>query len=141
MTTQTTETYDKLVPTPSIDSQPYWDGLKEHKLKLQKCANCGKIRHYPRPVCGSCWSMEVDWIEASGKGTVHSWTVSHHAFLPAYKKELPLILVTVDLEEGVRMNSQLRDSKPEDLKLGMPVEVIYEDATDDLTLPMFRPAR
>jgi len=141
MTTQTTETYDKLVPTPSIDSQPYWDGLKEHKLKLQKCANCGKIRHYPRPVCDSCWSMEVDWIEASGKGTVHSWTVSHHAFLPAYKKELPLILVTVDLEEGVRMNSQLRDSKPEDLKLGMPVEVIYEDATDDLTLPMFRPAR
>jgi len=141
MTTQTTETYDKLAPTPSIDSQPYWDGLKEHKLKLQKCANCGKIRHYPRPVCDSCWSMEVDWIEASGKGTVHSWTVSHHAFLPAYKKELPLILVTVDLEEGVRMNSQLRDSKPEDLKLGMPVEVIYEDATDDLTLPMFRPAR
>lgn len=141
MTTQTTETYDKLVPTPSIDSQPYWDGLKEHKLKLQKCANCGKVRHYPRPVCDSCWSMEVDWIEASGKGTVHSWTVSYHAFLPAYKKELPIILVTVDLAEGVRMNSQLKGAKPEDLKLGMPVEVIYEDATDTLTLPMFRPAR
>ena len=75
----TAETYLKPVPEPTHESKPYWDGLQNGRLLLQKCGQCGKIRHYPRPVCDVCYSFEVKWIEASGRGTVHSWTITHHA--------------------------------------------------------------
>lgn len=134
----TEDTYNKPIPEPTLDSQPYWDGLKAHRLLLQKCGECGKIRHYPRPVCDNCFSMDVEWIEATGKGKVHSWTETHHPFHPGFKGDVPYILVTVDLDEGVRMISQLKGATLEDLEIGMPVEVYFEDATENLTLPMFR---
>ena len=113
----TAEAYLKPVPEPTYESKPYWDGLKSGRLLLQKCGQCGKIRHYPRPVCDVCYSFEVRWIEASGLGTVHSWTITHHAFNPGFKLDLPYILVTVDLEEGVRMQVPLRGAKETDVKL------------------------
>lgn len=134
----TEDTYNKPIPEPTLDSQPYWDGLKAHRLLLQKCGECGKIRHYPRPVCDNCFSMDVEWIEATGKGKVHSWTETHHPFHPGFKGDVPYILVTVDLDEGVRMISQLKGATLEEVKAEMPVEVYFEDATENLTLPMFR---
>ncbi len=92
--------YAKLTPQPTPDTQPYWDGLNAHRLRLQRCADCGKVRHYPRPVCDACYSMRVEWIDASGRGRVHSWTTTHHAFHPGFKPDLPYTLVTVDLDEG-----------------------------------------
>lgn len=135
------QAYDKPLPEPSIDSKPYWDGLKNRRLMLQTCGDCGKIRHYPRPVCDACYSMEVDWTEASGRGTVYSWTETHHPFHAGFRGETPYILVTVDLEEGVRMQSQLVDANLEDLRIGLPVEIVYADATDEITLPLFRVAK
>lgn len=131
----TTETYLKPVPDITHESKPYWDGLKEGRLLLQKCGQCGKIRHYPRPLCDECFSFDVTWIEASGRGTVHSWTITHHAFNPGFKLELPLVLVTVDLEEGVRMQVPLRGVKDESIKLGMPVQIIFEKPKADLVTP------
>ena len=131
------ESHNKPLPEPSIDSQPYWDGLKERRLLLQTCGNCRKIRHYPRPVCDKCYSMEVDWTEASGRATVHSWTQTHHPFHAGFRGETPYILVIVDLAEGVRMQSQLLDVDIEHVHTGMPVEVVFVDTTDDVTLPMF----
>lgn len=92
----------KPVPQPSELSKPYWDAAAEGHLVLQRCAACGKVRHYPRLLCDSCYCDAVEWIHASGRGKVHSWTVAHHAFHPAFAGELPYTLVTVDLEEGVR---------------------------------------
>jgi uncharacterized protein len=132
--------YDKLVPSPTPETQPYWDGLNEHRLRLQRCADCGKVRHYPRPVCDACFSMNADWVDASGRGSVHSWTITHYAFHPGYKGELPYVLLTVDLEEGVRMNAQARGIDPSALRVGLPVKVAFEQAKDDLTLPVFVPA-
>jgi uncharacterized OB-fold protein len=132
--------YTKLVPSPTPETQPYWDGLNEHRLRLQRCADCGKVRHYPRPVCDACYSMAVDWIDASGRGTVHSWTITHYAFHPGFKGDLPYTLLTVDLEEGVRMNARARDVDPAALRVGLPVRVAYELAKDGLTLPVFVPA-
>ena len=77
-----TEAAAKPLPEPTRDSKPYWDGLNEGRLLLQQCAACRRIRHYPRPVCDACYSMDVTWIEASGRGRVHSWTVAHHPFHP-----------------------------------------------------------
>ncbi len=130
--------YLKPLPEPSIDSQPFWDGLKERRLLLQKCSDCGTVRHYPRPMCGECHSMETDWIEASGKGTVYSWTETHHPFHFGFKAEVPYILVTVTLAEGVRIQTKLLDAKVEDLKLDLPVEVVFAQETPDLVLPYFR---
>ena len=131
------QAYDKPLPNPDLDTKPFWDGLKNHKLMLQQCGGCGRIRHYPRPVCDNCYSMAVDWLEASGQGTLHSWTITHHAFLPGFKQDLPLLLATVDLAEGVRMNCQLKGVDPAELELGLPVKVAYEAATDEVTLPIF----
>ena len=84
--------------------------------------------------------MRVEWIDASGRGRVHSWTMTHHAFHPGFKADLPYTLVTVDLEEGVRMNAQLRNLDPAELRVDLPVRVAFEQATDGLTLPVFVPA-
>ena len=131
------EAYGKLVPTPTPDTQPYWDGMAAGKLVLQRCADCGKVRHYPRPVCDSCYSMNAEWFDATGRGTVHSWTITHHAFHPGFKGDLPYILLTVDLDEGVRMQVQARGIEPSSLRVGLPVRVDFERVKEDLTLPVF----
>jgi uncharacterized protein len=132
--------YEKLVPAVTPDTQPYWDGLRDRKLMLQCCGDCRKVRHYPRPVCDACWSMNTGWIEATGQGSVHSWTITHYAFHPGYKGELPFILLTVDLPEGVRMNAQARGIEAASLAVGRKVRVGFEVATETLTLPVFEPA-
>lgn len=128
--------YAKPLPQPSLESAPFWQGLREHRLLLQRCARCGKIRHYPRPVCDGCYSMRYDWVAASGRGKIHSWTVTYHPFHPGWKEDLPYILATVDLEEGVRMNAQLRGVEQSALKIGLPVRIDYETVKDGLTLPV-----
>lgn len=134
------DVYEKLVPSPTPETQPYWDGLNNGRLRLQRCADCGKIRHYPRPMCDTCWSMNVDWVDASGHGTVHSWTITHYAFHPGFKGDLPYVLLTVDLPEGVRMNAQARDIESSSLRVGLPVVVAFDRVKEDLTLPVFKAA-
>ena len=124
------------LPEPTAESMPYWTGLREHRLRVQQCAACGKVRHYPRPLCDACYSNEVTWIEARGDGVVHSWTVAHHAFHPAFKADLPYILITVDLPEGVRLMAPFRGAEAA-LRLELPVRLIFEDLSPDLTLPAF----
>jgi hypothetical protein len=129
--------YLKPLPNVSPDTEPYWDGLMQGRLLLQKCSGCGKLRNYPRPMCDACYSMESKWVEASGKGTIHSWTITHHAFNIGFKGELPYILVTVDLAEGVRLQAPLRNADARTLKIGAPVKVIFERPKSDLTTPAF----
>ena len=130
--------FEKPRPEPTPDSQPFWDALNAHLLVFQRCTQCGQTRHYPRPVCDSCFSMEYDWMEASGRGTVYSWTVNHHAFHPAFKADTPYVTVTVDMEEGVLMQAPLIGVLGEALSIGLAVEIDYEDVSKDLTLPRFR---
>jgi uncharacterized protein len=113
----------KPVPHPTPVSAPYWDGAASGKLMLQRCTACATVRHYPRLYCSQCYSSDVAWIEASKRGTVHSWTVTHHAFHPAFADELPYTLVTVDLEEGVRVLGRYHGTQP--LKLGLPVRLRF----------------
>lgn len=134
----TDKPYYKPVPEPTPHSRPFWDSLASGRLSFQKCGACGVIRHYPRPMCSACHSMAVEWVEASGRGKVHSWTVTHHAFNPGFRDELPMVLATVDMEEGVRMNAQLRGVDPASLMIGLPVRVDYEQVREGLTLPFLR---
>jgi uncharacterized OB-fold protein len=84
--------------------------------------------------------MNVEWIDAAGTGTIHSWTITHYAFHPGWKGDLPYTLLTVDLPEGVRMNAQARGIPEEALRVGLPVKVAFDAVTDELTLPIFEPA-
>ena len=122
------------------ESQPYWDGLQARRLLIQRCASCGCLRHYPRPVCSACWSMAADWVEASGKGVVHTWTVAHHAFHKSWRDQLPLVLVTVDLDEGVRIHAPLRGPGTTALRIGLPVRLIFESTDGQTLLPAFEAA-
>jgi uncharacterized OB-fold protein len=124
------------LPTPGPDTAPYWAGLRERQLLIQKCTSCGKLRHYPRPVCDGCFSMQSDWVQVSGRGTIHSWTRTHHAFLPVFRADAPYILVTVDLEEGPRMNARLRGSK-DDPAIGAAVVCQFEPHDENWTFPSF----
>jgi uncharacterized OB-fold protein len=128
---------ERPLPHPTFDSWPFWQAANNGQLIFQSCAECGKVRHYPRPACDRCYSMRVRWIEATGRGRVHTWTVCHHAFLPAFKHAIPYILVTVDMSEGVRMNSVLRAAAGVVPKVGMPVDVAFERISDDFHLPVF----
>lgn len=122
-----TENATRPAPHPTPDSQPYWDAAREGRLVLQHCTSCHRPRHYPQPVCPHCHSRGCAWIEASGQGTVHSWTVAHHAFHPAFRHELPYTLVIVDLAEGPRLLGRF-DGAPDTLRLGLAVTLRFDDA-------------
>ena len=138
------DVYEKLVPSPTTETQPYWDGLNEARLLLQRCADCGKIRHYPRPVCDACWSMNAAWIDASGRGRVciAGLPAIMRFRYPGFRRvDLPIRWSPiVDLDEGVRMNAQLRKLDPGGTACGLAVRIAFEEATDRLTLPVFVPA-
>ncbi len=124
-------------PPPSALSRPFWEAAHAGKLVLQSCAACGKVRHYPRLLCDACYSDAVLWVPASGRGSVHSWTVSHHAYHPAFVAELPYTLVTVDLEEGVRaLGRWLGEDGP---VIGLPVQGRFEPRENGVDL-VFVPA-
>lgn len=123
-------------PNPDLDTQPYWDGLKQGLFLVQQCQSCGKRRHYPRPVCDVCHSLEAQWVPVEGRGTVHSWTVCHHAFLPVFKGRLPYVLAIADIDGGLRVNLQLEGPADQELKIGDPVRIVLRKIHDGLTLPV-----
>jgi uncharacterized OB-fold protein len=128
----------RLAPSVSPDTQFFWDGLKDHKLLIQRCASCGALRHPPRPMCPACNSLEWDTVTASGRGTVHSFVMPQHPPMPFM--EYPYIVALVDLEEGTRLLSNLCEIASEEASIGMPVEVFYEEFDEGLVLHQFRPA-
>ena len=127
-------------PRPALtqDNRFFFDGAKEHKLLIQRCAACGTLRHPPRPACGTCRSFEWDTLTASGRGTVYSFVVNHYPQVPAF--DYPLVVALIELAEGTRLVANVADISPETIAIGMPVEATFVAFDDDLTLPVFRPA-
>lgn len=131
-----------LYPSPHADdlSAPYWEGTKRGALVIQRCSGCGTPRHYPQVVCSECYSDAYDWFEASGRGTIHSWTVCHHAFHPGFADDLPYTLVTVDLEEGVRSMGRFEGGETDVLAIGLPVRATFPLRPDGFGMLTFVPA-
>lgn len=115
--------------------EAYWTGAEQGRLVLQRCGACGHVRHYPQRLCPLCHSFAIEHVTASGRGSVHSWTVTHHAFLPELRDQLPYTLVTVDMEEGVRVLGRLAGDTP--LQIGLPVELGFRPNADGRPLPVF----
>ena len=126
------------VPTLHPDNEGYWEGVKRQELLLQQCKGCGNRLHPPRPMCPKCRSLDTEWIPSKGKGTVHSWVVYRESPHPGFKA--PYAVVLVELEEGVRVVSNLVDVAPEEVSIGMPVEVVFDEVTEEVVLPKFRKA-
>ena len=126
---------ERAYPVPDVVSQPFWDGVAEGVLRIQRCRACGRHVFYPRAVCPHCTTGELGWVEASGHGVVHSFTVVHRA--PAeYREEVPYVVALVELDEGVRMLTRLVDVEPAAVGVGLPVEI---SVRGDPKLPYFRP--
>ncbi len=130
-------------PMPAADpvTKPFWDSVKNEAMELQCCNSCGKFIFYPRGLCPHCLSDDLSWKPAKGTGEVHAFTIVHRHPHPAFQAEIPYVVALIELDEGVRMMTNLVGVAPDpaEVKVGMPVEVVYEQATDEITLPKFRP--
>jgi uncharacterized protein len=132
----------KPLPTPTGWDAEFWTLAARGILAMQACAVCGSLQFYPRPVCTGCFGRDLSWRPVSGRGRVHSFTFVRAPVHPAFKPEVPVILVEVELEEGVRMLSRLVECGPDEVALGAPVSVVFvPTARDDIRLPHFRLAR
>jgi uncharacterized OB-fold protein len=129
------------LPSPDAETQPYWDAAREEKLLIKRCGACGRAHFYPRPFCPHCWSTDVTWEEASGRGTLYTYSIVHRNDLPPFGERVPYVAAVVDLDEGPRMQTNLEGyGSEDDIRIGMAVQVAFRKETDEFTFPVFRPA-
>jgi uncharacterized OB-fold protein len=127
------------VPRPSVESEPFWAAVRQHELRFQRCARDGKLFFPPAARCPRCWSSEWAWERVSGRGTVFSFVTFQRSYHPAFRGALPYVVAIVELDDGVRFTTRLTEVQPEDVRVGMPVELVFTDVGDRDVLPLFRP--
>lgn len=127
-------------PVPTEDNQPFWDALRDGRLVVQDCSDCGGLVHPPRPMCPQCGSFAHGWREMSGRGEVYSYVVTHQAIHPSFEGHTPYVTATVQLEEGPLLTTNLVDVGPDEVAIGMPVVIEFAAISDEVTLPLFRRA-
>jgi len=132
-----TENTGVLRPVITRDTQYFWAGTRERELRIQRCGGCGLLRHPPGPMCPECGATKPAYLVASGNGEVFSYVVHHHPQVPG--RAVPFVVALVELEEGVRMLAELVDA--DDVRIGMPVVADFVAVDDEVTLPVWRPAR
>ncbi|WP_433326456.1 Zn-ribbon domain-containing OB-fold protein [Spirillospora sp. CA-294931] len=123
------------------DSAAWWDAVRRHELTLQRCAACREVRFPPRAMCNRCGAESAEWVPALGTGRVYSWVVTHQVFAPALAGRVPYTTLLVRLDDGpdLLMYGNLAEGAPADLRPGLPVEAVFEDAEDGTTLINWRP--
>jgi uncharacterized OB-fold protein len=126
------------LPVPSALTQGFWDAARDHRLVVQRCDRCRCYRHYPQYLCPDCGSENWTWAPLSGRGAVVSYATAHQAFHPGWQPRIPYTVATVELDEGVRMVSDLTPEDASRVQVGAPVEVFFEDVNGGITLPRFR---
>jgi uncharacterized protein len=137
---------ERVLPAPAPFVLPevkrFWDATAEGRLLLPRCEDCGTIIWFPRPFCPECASLKIEWIEASGRGTVYSFTINRRgtADLPAYREAGIFVLSYVELEEGPRIMTNVVDCDPESVRIGQAVQLVFHDTGQGTALARFRPA-
>jgi uncharacterized protein len=134
-----TEQYDRPLPLITSLNRPFWEGARRHELMNYRCLNCGAY-YNPPSHCIACDKPDMHWVKGSGKGKIYTFIVYHIAYNPRWKKYLPYNVAWVELEEGPLIMTNIIDCKNEELYIDMPVEVQFEDVTDEITMPKFKPA-
>jgi uncharacterized protein len=127
-------------PSDEVLREPFWQGLAAGNLLLQRCTACAAWRHPPSPICARCRSFEAEWIAASGRATLYSFTIVHRAVHAAVEPWLPYVVAVVELAEGVRLVSRLVEVEPEAVSIGMDLRCTIVPISPGFALPLFRPA-
>ena len=132
-------TYKKPIPRVDEESKGFWEACRRHELYLQRCRACSTLRHYPRALCPQCLSSDTEWVRASGRATVYTFTVTHQNQGPGFRDELPYVLAYVTLDEGVQMLTNIVGCPVDSVRIGMPVEVTFDDVNEEIAIPRFKP--
>ncbi len=134
--------YDKPLPVAQPESDRYWEGARNGELWLRRCLDCKRAYFYPRNICPNCSSRNVEWAKVSGRATLYTFAIVHRAPHPGCEADVPYVTAIVELEEGPRMATNIVGvaADPAALTIGMPLRAVFEKATDQVTLPKFRPA-
>jgi hypothetical protein len=129
-------------PIPQIEPAmaPFFAAAREHRLVVQRCAGCGALRFPARELCSGCLGTTAAWVPVSGRGEVFSYNVMHQIYHPGFAGDVPYAVVVVKLAEGPKLTTNLVDCSPAAITIGMPVEVVFDDVSSDVTLPRFRRA-
>ena len=135
-----TTTWNKPLPTVSGETKPFWDSCRRGQLVIQFCEGSGEYQWYPRGISADSWDENVRWVQSSGRGTVWTYTITYQNRTPGFAEMVPYVLALVELEEGVRMFTNIVDCNPRDVHIGMAVEVTFQIATPQITIPYFKPA-
>ena len=133
--------YNKPLPVIEPWNTEYWQAAKRHEFVAQKCRGCGYIHLPPGPACTNCLSNDQEWVRLSGKGAIYSYGVYHQLWHPGFTEDIPYNVALIELAEGPQIISQVIGCKNEDLACGQEVEVVFDDVTNDASLPKFRLAR
>ena len=128
------------LPVATPDNREFYAAARRGELVFQRCAACGRFRHYPRPICPSCLSREYSWQRVSGRGSVFTWTIVRGPTLPAFAHKVPYNVVDVLLEEGVHFVAEVLDCPPDAIHAGLAVVATFVPASDEITLVKFRRA-
>ena len=129
-------------PAPAVlpETEEFWAATAQGKLLLRRCNDCGTVIWYPRPYCPACASLSTSWSEASGRGSVYTYTVVHRSMVDGYRQAVPYVIAYVELEEGPRVMTNIVGCPPEEVKVGMAVKVVFDDTGNGNALYRFTPA-
>lgn len=131
--------YAKAIPVPGPESIPFWEGARNHELLVQRCKTCGHHWFPPSTVCTGCGNNNIEWVKSAGKGRIFSFVIFHRLYHKGWDGEIPYVVAIIELDEGARMLSNVIGIPVQDVKCDMPVKVVFDDVTEELTLPKFSP--
>ena len=132
--------YQKQLPVITTTNKPFWDAARRHELMAYRCLSCGSF-YTDVTDCLACDNPKMDWVRVSGRGQVYTFGIYHQVYHPAWKDDIPYNVTWVKLDEGPLLLSNIVECQNEDIYIEMPVEVVFDDVTEEVTLPKFRPAR
>lgn len=136
------KSYEKPLPEFRPETKPYWDAARNHELVIPRSKTTGEFFFYPRALSpGEDMTEDIEWVKASGKAKVWTYAIHHMGPTKAYKGEPPYVVALVETDEGVKMMTDIVDVDPHDVQVGMEVEVVFDDVTDEVTLPKFKPVK
>jgi uncharacterized OB-fold protein len=128
-------------PTPSPTTEAFWAATAEQRFLIQRCGACGGAQFYPKATCTTCGSADLAWEDASGRGTLHTFTVARRATHPVFEGAEPYVVAIVELAEGPRVTGNVVDCAPEDVRIGMPLAIAWDEPdADGISIPLWRPA-
>jgi len=131
--------YDKPLPAIDVESGPFWQAARDHRVAIMRCRACSRHFFYPRELCPHCHSAATEWVTASGRGTIYTFTIARRPAGPAFKADVPYVVALVELEEGPRLMTNIVTRDVEGVRVGQSVKAVFEQVTADVTLVKFAP--